>query len=112
MASFNSHAFEEKIESSPFSAAEGDTLLAYTVYHIPGSDTNVLVSTGQLEKTFEVPFSATASELSALQGDLGDSASLVFHKGTITATLVGVLGVVKHSTDDYYRGRLKFVAGV
>ena len=113
MASFNSHSFKELLDGgSSFSAPEGDTTINYTVYHIPGGGTNVMVNLGANEQNFELPFSCTASQLSALQGDVGSSHTLVWHKGSTTAVLVGVNQVKKHTILDYYRGTLKFVSGV
>ena len=107
MASFNGHSFQEKLDGN-YTGAQPDQKLKYTKYPIPGSNDVVVISTGEISEAFEVEFSATASQLSTLQGDLGTSANLIYHAGTVSVLLVGVLGVKRFNTTDYYRGRLQF----
>ncbi len=107
--SFNSHDFLESFEGGN-SSPEGDVTLSHTMYHIPGGNDNVMIDTGKLHQTADIAIVCTASELSALQGDVSSSThTLVWHVGSTTARLVGVIGARKESGADVYRATLRVV---
>jgi hypothetical protein len=108
MASFGGTSFSEKLAEDMWTAS-ADLMLENTDHHIPGGDTNVNIDTGRGVRTVNVPFHrVTSSTLGTLQGQLGDTASLVWHEGTNTAKLVGFVGMKKHNTEDHWRGEMVF----
>jgi hypothetical protein len=106
MASFDSVSFSQKLDG--MWSVPTDYELANTDHHIPGSGDNVNISTGLLTRTVDVPFGGvTTSTKDTLVGKIGVTASLVWHEGTSTARLVGIIGLKKHSTLDEWRGALR-----
>lgn len=111
MASFDSVSFTEKLADGGMWSVESDIELANTDHHIPGTNDNVNIDLGLLTRVVEIPFTETGTVKDSLVAKIGTSASLVWHEGTVTAKLVGVMGLKKHSTLDKYRGRLKVKIG-
>jgi hypothetical protein len=108
VASFAGTSFSEMLDGDAFSSP-ADLMLEHSDYHIPGGNTNVNIDTGRSVRTVNVPFHrVTTSTLTTLQGQLGDTGSLVWHEGTHTAKLVGFTGMRKHNFQDHWRGDMVF----
>lgn len=110
MASFDGVTFDQKLGDNMWSVAS-DIELANTDYHIPGGDDNVNIDTGRRARTVDVPFGDNTTTKDNLIAKLGTTGSLVWHEGTSTAKLVGIVGLKKHSADDQWRGALRVKIG-
>lgn len=111
-ATFNSTAFLESYDNG-LSAPSPDVVLDYTLYHVPDGNTTVLISNGQIAASFDVAIVCDTIVLSTLQGYVGDSHTLDYSGGNITATLLGVFGARKEQTSDStgtWRATLRFLA--
>lgn len=81
-----------------------------TLYHVPGSDTNILIDMGQAASEFTLVAAVEGAELSSLLGAVGSSGSLVFSRGTTTARLRALEdNPGKAGALDAYTVSLKFV---
>ncbi|HNP73818.1 MAG TPA: hypothetical protein PKK15_22070 [Kouleothrix sp.] len=107
-ATFDGQAFFEAYDGG-LGAPVGDTLLEYAAYHVPGGDTTVILSAGQIAQTVDIPFVADAIVLQTLQGKVGTTGTLDYSGGSgVTATLLGVLGARKEQGGPY-RGTLRVI---
>ena len=107
-ASFDGAQFWEGVNGSGL-WIEPDEKTVYSVKKIPGGDTSDVILDGKETVLFELPISAEASALSALRGKRDTSGTLIYHAGTVTALLVGVVNVGKSPHMDGYTATLQFL---
>lgn len=90
-ASFRSHNFKEGAEgASTFPVWQRKARSA--ILDLPGANEDIVQRFGRKSDTLSLLATVTASELSALYGDVGSTGSLVFHYGTFTAYLDAIDG--------------------
>ena len=107
-ASFDGVGFQE-LWTDGDGMAEPDEVEVYATRHIPGSDDNDLTTDGLDSTVFEMVVGISASGRTSLSGKRGESGSLVYHAGTITATLVGITRIRWLPVHNIYRLTLRFV---
>lgn len=105
MASFGSATFDERPDGGFDAPVKVQS--AKTIYHIPGSNTNVRVGFGRLARTIQIPISCTESEATALYAAVGDDATLTWGGGSSSATLEAVELRQWAGVADYYQGTIE-----
>lgn len=112
-ATFDGNSFHESFDGGLGGPAP-DTLLDYTAYHVPGGDTTVIISSGKAAQTFDVPAVFSSVSLAIFQAAVGDTGTLSYSGGSVTATLIGVVGARREQgafgAITYYRGALRFIS--
>jgi hypothetical protein len=89
MASFDSATFAVRGDNAMYFPAWASKA-ATTVYHYPGTDNNLIILGGLMLSELALPIRCTTTELAALYGKVGVSASLVFGYETHTALLTEI----------------------
>lgn len=105
---FRSHTFlagGENVQSFPTWARKART----AVLDLPGANNDVVQTFGRKSDTMSLQVNVTASELSALMGDVGSTGTLVLAFGSYTAYLDSIDGVAKYYGLDLYTASLSFI---
>ncbi len=110
-ATFGGTAFQEIFEGQL--AAEPDSGVEYTITKIPGGSNFNVQTAGAGARTLDMPIGCSAASLNALRtkADNKTRASLVYHAGTTSATLMKVKNVRKVAIVDAYRATLELIMG-
>lgn len=108
MGSFNSHNFSERGDGGLFFPAKTREQ-QIEVRHIPGGNKNVIQDGGRQAEQIELEIYCTTAELSALYGDVGSSASLVYSYETRTAYLRSITDAREIKSLGKYFAKLTFV---
>lgn len=85
MASFASATFDELGPDSTYAVWQKDS--NFVVKKIPGSADNVIQKIALARARLDMPIKATASQITALYGKVGDSGTLAFTYESVSATL-------------------------
>ena len=79
-----------------------------TAYHIPFTDSNEEINTGNGPREWEILVGVEAAQLSSLEGKVGDSGTLVWHRGSWSSVRLRGLGPSEKTLGfDAYKVSLK-----
>ena len=109
--SFGGTTFMEQFSSGY--AVEPDSGVEYTTTKIPGGNKFIVQTAGAGPRTLDLPIACALTQLNLLRSkaDAHTRASLVYHAGTVSATLLKVKSVRKQMVDDAYLATLELIIG-
>lgn len=98
------------LDEGPFTSPGADLEEDYTLLRIPGGNTTVLQSFGNLPRKVDLAIAINGADLTSLVTKHGTNGTLIYNSNTVQARLVGITQPTRDNADmTSWKMTLKFV---